>query len=227
MSVPAGTSTLGAVLADPSLLWHEPDRRWYAYGTSPTPPGGTGEGPFRAFWSADQMTWHYAGEILPNQGLAQWSPAVAHDAGTYYLYFSTGRNDGLGHQVQVATSDSPTGPFTPSGIFLDPGEPFSIDARPWRDPADGQWYFYYCTDFLDGERPGTGIVVDRMVSMTQLAGEKKVVARPAADWQIYERDRDWYGRVWPAWSTVEGPSVRRFGDRVVVLFSGGNWQRDH
>ncbi len=216
-------AALGAVLADPTVLWHEVEQRWFAYGTSPTRSGGKGEAPFRGFSSADLENWQ-VGESWPDFGEAHWSLAAAYDAGTYYYYASVGRSDGWGHQLEVFTSDAPLGEPTRTGTVLDPAEPFSIDARPWRDPRDGQWYLYYCKDFLEGDFPGTGIVVDRMTTMSQLAGEKAVVARPSEEWMVYERDRDWYDRTWPAWYTMEGASVTRVGDRIILLASAGNWQ---
>jgi glycosyl hydrolase family 43 len=107
---------------------------------------------------------------------------------------------------------------------LTPDDPFTIDAHPFRD-EDGRWYLYYCRDFLDpdGEgRVGTGIVVDRLVGMTRLAGERRTVVRPNADWQLYERQRRWYGRVWD-WYTVEGPFVRKHEGHY-CFYSGGAWR---
>jgi hypothetical protein len=110
-------------------------------------------------------------------------------------------------------------------VVLTPDEPFTIDAHPFRDD-DGQWYLYYCRDFLDaegGERVGTGIVVDRLLDMTRLAGERRIVVRPYADWQLYERQREWYGRVWD-WYAVEGPFVRERDGAYYCFYSGGAWR---
>jgi GH43 family beta-xylosidase len=141
------------------------------------------------------------------------------------MYFSAGGEEGQGHQLRVATASHPAGPFEDSGAVLTPDDPFTIDAHPFRDD-DRRWYLYYCRDFLepDGEgRVGTGIVVDRLVGMTRLAGERRTVVRPHADWQLYERQREWYGRVWD-WYTAEGASVRKHEGRYYCLYSGGAWR---
>ena len=125
----------------------------------------------------------------------------------------------------ASTASHPAGPFEDSGTVLTPDDQFTIDAHPFRDD-DGRWYLYYCRDFLepDGEgRVGTGIVVDRLVGMTRLAGERRTVLRPHADWQLYERQREWYGRVWD-WYTVEGAFVRKHDGRYYCLYSGGAWR---
>ena len=53
-----------------------------------------------------------------------WAPDVAYRAGTYYLYFPARDRDGV-FRIGVATSDRPTGPFTPERTPI-PGS-FSID----------------------------------------------------------------------------------------------------
>jgi len=177
--------------------------------------------------SRDLMDWRLLGNALTLHGAfeALWAPEVAYDNGTFYIYYSAGGKEGKGHQLRVATATRPTGPFEDSGTVLTPDDPFTIDAHPFRDD-DGHWYLYYCRDFLNsegGERVGTGIVVDRLVGMTRLAGERTMVVRPHADWQLYQRQRRWYGRVWD-WYTVEGPFVHKHGGRYYCFYSGGAWR---
>ena len=186
-------------LADPFVLKF--NGRYYAYGTQ---PHGSALPVLR---SCDLVHWEPAGEVQPppaRPGLAHWAPEVAYDNGRFFLYHSTGGAEGEGQQLRVAVGESPTGPFPEDLGVLDPEDPFTIDAHPFCDD-DGQWYLYYCHDFLEGERVGTGIVVDRLLDMTTLGGERQTVMRPHAEWHLYERDRRWYDRVWD-WYTVEGPS---------------------
>lgn len=196
---------------------------YYAYGTVPL-----GELTIPVLHSQDLVNWRPLGAALTlndDAFEALWAPEVAHDAGTFYMYYSAGGQEGERHRIRVATAGDPAGPFEDSGAVLTPDEPFSIDAHPFR-AEDGQWYLYYCRDFLepDGEgRVGTGIVVDRLVGMTRLAGERETVVRPHADWQLYEREREWYGRVWD-WYTVEGPFVREHDGRYYCFYSGGAWR---
>ena len=208
-------------LGDPFVLKHNGE--YYAYGTVPL-----GHLTVPVLHSRDLVNWCPLGTALALRGNAfeaLWAPEVAYDNGTFYMYYSAGGEEGQGHQLRVSTASHPAGPFEDSGTVLTPDDPFTIDAHPFRDD-DGLWYLYYCRDFLepDGEgRVGTGIVVDRLVGMTRLAGGRRTVVRPHADWQLYERQREWYGRVWD-WYTVEGASVRKHDGRYYCLYSGGAWR---
>jgi GH43 family beta-xylosidase len=210
----------GGYLGDPFVLKHNGE--YYAYGTGPDVPS------VPVLHSRDLVNWRPLGEALTlrNEGFeALWAPEVAYDDGTFYMYYSAGGREGDGHRLRVATATHPKGPFEDSGTILTPDEPFAIDAHPFRDD-DGRWYLYYCRDFLEPDeegRVGTGIVVDRLVGMTRLAGEYCTVVRPHAEWQLYERGRRWYGRVWD-WYTVEGASVRKRDGRYYCLYSGGAWR---
>ncbi len=211
----------GGYLGDPFVLKHNGE--YYAYGTVPL-----GDVSVPVLHSRDLVSWRPLGTALALPGgpfETLWAPEVAYDDGTFYMYYSAGGQEGQNHQLRVATASRPAGPFEDSGVVLTPDEPFAIDAHPFRDD-DGRWYLYYCRDFLepDGEgRVGTGIVVDRLVGMTRLAGEVRTVVRPHADWQLYERQREWYGRVWD-WHTVEGAFVRKRNGRYYCLYSGGAWR---
>jgi beta-xylosidase len=230
--------------ADP-FVW-----RWkseyYAVGTGPAEATGAVEdaevaasamlGRFRIFpllRSDDFVNWsHVSGALVPPDpelGDTFWAPEVAVHDGTFYLYYSVGRED-KGHQLRVATSEHPMGPYTDSGKSLvNPRVfPFTIDAHAFQDD-DGQRYLFYARDFLDIEgerRAGTAIVVDRMVDMTTLAGEPKTVGRARYDWQRFLADRPMYGEVWD-WHTLEGPSVIKHDGRYYCFYSGGRWETDN
>ena len=204
--------------ADPFVLRH--GGVYYAYGTV-AQAGRTLPG----LRSDDLVDWEPLGDVL--RPLASgpdvyWAPEVAFRDGVFHLYYSAGEEEGQGHQLRVACADRPEGPFVDQDVVLCPDEPFSIDAHPFRDD-DGSWYLFYCRDFLEGERPGTGIVVDRLERMSALAGEPRDVVRPFADWNLYEAQRHWYGRTWD-WFTVEGPFVRKRDGRYYCFFSGGAWR---
>ncbi len=208
----------GRPFADPFVLKF--NGRYFAYGTP-------GEGGLPVLLSTDLVTWEHGGELVgpPAPGLAHWAPEVAYDNGRFFLYHSTGGQEGEHHQIRVATATSPTGPFDEDLGLLDAEDPFTIDAHPFRDD-DGQWYLFYSRDFLDGEPVGTGIVVDRLVDMTSLGGERATVMRPHAEWHLYERQRRWYDKVWD-WYTVEGPFVRKHDGRYWCFYSGGAWKAEN
>ena len=204
--------------ADPFVLRHE--GVYYAYGTVPV-VGRT----VPALTSTDLVQWRPLGDVLEPLGGADevyWAPEVAHGPdGRFYMYFSVGLEEGEGHRLRVAVADDPRGPFRDAGVVLCP-DPFSIDAHPFCDD-DGSRYLFYCRDFLEGDRVGTGIVVDRLTTMTSVAGEIRTVLRPYADWNLYQAQRSWYGRTWD-WYTVEGPFVRKVDGRYHCFFSGGAWR---
>jgi beta-xylosidase len=220
----------GSYFADPFVWKH--GGTWYAIGTGEMEAAGRTLGKvFPVLQSADFYTWQFASNALtrPDAELGDnfWAPGVAFNDGVFYLYYSVGHGD-KNHQLRVATSDSPQGPYIDAGkTLVDPRKcPFAIDPHPFQD-EDGQWYMYYCRDFLDtagGKRPGTALVAARMRSMTELEDEITVL-RGSADWQRFEADRLMYGKRWD-WHTLEGPCVVKRQGRYFCFYSGGRWEND-
>jgi GH43 family beta-xylosidase len=209
----------GEYFADPFVLQH--DGRYFAYGSAPL-EGRT----IPALESDDLVDWRALGHVLeplPGEQRAYWAPEVVFRDGRFHMYYSAGGSEGEGHRLRLAVAHDPRGPFVDRGLVRGAEDAFTIDAHPFRDD-DGTWYLFHCRDFLDGDRPGTGIVVDRLVDAQTLAGERQIVVRPYADWNLFMRDRRWYGRNWDAWYTVEGPFVRRHEGRYYCFFSGGAWR---
>jgi hypothetical protein len=139
------------LFADPHLAYF--GGRYYLY---PTTDGYAGWGGtyYKAFSSADLVTWTDHGVILdhgPDVSWADnsaWAPAVAAKNGRYYLYFSGGLASGnTAKQLGVAVADSPTGPFrdalgrplVTSGQFAG-GQ--AIDPAVFTDD-DGRSYLYW------------------------------------------------------------------------------------
>lgn len=208
--------------ADPFVLRH--DGTYYAYGTVAV-RGRT----LPALASHDLVHWRPLGDVLEpleREVETYWAPEVAHADGRFYMYYSAGKEEGEEHQLRLACAARPDGPFADVDLVLDPHEPFTIDAHPFRDD-DGRWYLFYCRDFLEGERPGTGIVVQELEDMRTLRGERRTVVRPFADWNLFLANREWYGRTWPGWYTVEGPFVRKRDGRYYCFFSGGGWRESN
>ena len=206
--------------ADPFVL--SVDGTFYAYGTEPPVDGPLVVPILR---SDDLVHWTALGHALERPELRTernyWAPEVAREDGRYYLYYSAGVED-RGHRLRVASADRAEGPFRDHGRALTAGDdPFTIDAHPFRD-VDGQWYLYYARDFLDGERVGTALVVDRMLDMETLEGRPRTVLRASSDWQLFARQRSMYGGVHD-WHTLEAPFVVRRNGRYYCLYSGGSW----
>jgi GH43 family beta-xylosidase len=215
--------------ADPFVLrWRG---EYFAYGTAETlerDAGGVARA-FKILHSPDCVKWAPVGAALalaPEEGTrAYWAPEVAEYEGRFFLYYSSAPagSDEL-HRLRVAVAEHPAGPFVDRGLVMPESVGFSIDAHPFRDPRDGQWYLFFARDYFE-ERTGTGLAVVRLGrDMLRAGGEPRPVLRANADWQIYARDRPLYGRTWKAWHTVEGPCVVEHERRYYCFYSGGNWQ---
>ncbi len=68
-----------------------------------------------------------------------WAPDANEKDGTYYLFFPAKAYDGI-FRIGVATSTSPTGPFTPQPEAIKGS--FSIDPAVFKDD-DGSYYMYF------------------------------------------------------------------------------------
>jgi arabinan endo-1,5-alpha-L-arabinosidase len=208
--------------ADPFVLKWQGE--YYAYGTSGLIHQGRR---FPILHSRNFRDWQHIGNALePLPGLEDgnyWAPEVAAHNGKFYMYFSAGqRTADETHRLHVAIADQPGGPFQTANVLL-PGEGFSIDAHPFRDPRDGRWVLFFAKDFFD-ERVGTGLAaVPLSDDLRHPAGPVTTILRPSADWQIYERNRTIYRQSWAAWHTVEGPFVVWHEGRYYCFYSGGAW----
>lgn len=238
---PAGRRYRNPVYAgsmpDPFVLRHA--GRYYAFGT--TGEGRTADGrAFTVLRSPDLVTWEpLGGALVPpvDDVRAQyWAPEVAAHDGRFYLYYALGGLEEECFALRVATSERPEGPYVDTGTPLTGAQSpagdrnrFTIDAHPFRD-VDGTWYLFYARNHPDrdgGAHPGTALAVDRLATMTRLAGTPRTVLRAHHDWTLYEADRrmDVYGATFD-WHTIEGAVVRRRAGRYWLFYSGANWQTD-
>lgn len=218
--------------ADPAAL-RAADGTYYAFATAG--PGGSSNVPkglrFPVLHSKDFTNWEFAGGALippsdPSFGDQFWAPEPAlGDDGKYYLYYSIGLRGEMSHQIRVAVSETPAGPYQDTAALTAlETHPFAIDAHPFRD-GDGTWYLFYARDFLDsdnGFRPGTGLVMDRLIDMTRLAGEERTVMRARHPWQIFQANRkmDAYGGQVFDWFTLEGAFIVPHEGRYYCFYSG-------
>jgi len=78
---------------------------------------------------------------------------------------------------------------------------------------------------VSGSGGGNGIMVDRLVTMTKIAGDCTVVARAAYDWTLFQANRrmDVYNQTFN-WHTIEGPCVVKHDGKYYCFYSGSNWQ---
>lgn len=207
---------------------------YYAVGTGALEASGQALGKmFPVLQSADFFQWKFASNALvkPDQDLGGqfWGPEVAYANGMFYLYYSVGCDD-QHHQLRVALSDSPQGPYRDCGkAMTDPKAcPFATDPHPFQD-EDGQWYLFYARHFLDSSpqaRPGTALVASPLKSMLEMEKEEKVVLRARSDWQRFQAERSVGDRVWD-WHTLEGPCVHKHEGRYYCFFSSGRWTAEN
>lgn len=218
--------------ADPFVWLYE--GQYYAIGTGNTQlkTADGVPGVFQVLTSPNLLHWTPLSAALeqlpPEFGHTYWAPEVAWAEGRFWLYYSVGWDD-RGHSIRVASSTRPDGPYRDSGVALTTPFtcPFAIDASPFQD-ENGDWFLFYARDFLDqsgGFRAGTGIVVDRLVGMTALAGKERVVTRAQFDWQLFLGNRIMYGNRYD-WHTVEGPCVKKRMGRYWCFFSTGRWENE-
>ena len=222
----------GSYFADP-FVWRHGDT-FYAIGTGAAEAAGQTVGKiFPILQSADFFQWQFASSALlrpaPALGANFWAPAVAFSDDKFHLYYSVGHDDKF-HQLRVAISESPQGPFKDTGkALLDASKTaFAIDPHPFQD-EDGRWYLFYATDFLDqsgGVRAGTALMAAPMRSMTELAGSSTTILRARSDWQRFQANRLMYGRIWD-WHTLEGPCVVKQNGRYYCFYSGGRWETEN
>jgi len=217
-------------MPDPTVL------RWqsvyYAMGT--TGNGRTEDRRvFTLLRSTNLVDWQKLGGALTppsdNPGYQYWAPEVTAADGKFYLYYAMGGLEPEKFELRVATSDRPEGPYADTGHALADCERnrFTIDPFPFRDD-DGQWYLFYSRNFTNPEpglHVGTGIVVDRLLDMTRLAGDCHVVLRARYDWTLFQAHRRMpvYGQTFD-WHTIEGACVLKHDGRYYCLYSGANYQ---
>jgi GH43 family beta-xylosidase len=203
------------------------DGRYYAIATGRALDEGDGPTIFPMLTSDDFVEWRPSEPAMiapdPSLGSDFWAPEIAYRDGRFYLYYSVGQED-KGHQLRVAVSEHPGGPYSDSGEpVLDPTScAFAIDAHPFRDD-NGKWFLFYARDFFDTDRPGTSIVVASLDDPLRISAEFSVVARAGHDWQRYQSGRVMHGSTYD-WHTLEGPCVVTHESQYYCLYSGGNWQ---
>ncbi|HEX8552819.1 MAG TPA: glycoside hydrolase family 43 protein [Abditibacteriaceae bacterium] len=214
--------------ADPFVLRHE--GVYYAYGTGSDAGNTVGGRHFVLLRSPNLVDWECLdGAIEPTAELRDadhWAPEVAFANGKFWMYYSAAvgdAGDDAQQRLRVAVADSPEGPFHDTGHLLFPDEGFTIDASPFRDPRDGQWYLFFSKDYFEG-RVGTGTAVVALADdMVTPIGSPRPVIVASADWHISKRDKDLYGRIWEQWHTVEGAHVVLRDGTYYCFYSGGAW----
>lgn len=168
--------------------------------------------------SEDLVHWEYLGFALSREGYHDfWAPAVIYRNGTFYMYVScnpVGEDDGNGEKMLLATASSPQGPFAWQKTLF---SSFSIDAHPvvWNGDV---YLFYSVNDWVGNceDKPGTCILVDKLVTPDQLEGRPVPVVLPSMEQEIYARNRFGDGR---DWYTIEGACFIPGPEKSFLLYS--------
>jgi arabinan endo-1,5-alpha-L-arabinosidase len=156
---PMAVTGSGVGVHDPNMI-QAPDGTYWLYGTHNTLASSTDLSTFVSFANGDinpDFSW-WATENTTAQGGRTdiWAPSVLAANGTYYQYYSipiydtpsqVGTNDGPEAVIALATSASPTGPWTDAGqIVASCGHKTgctttfnAIDPAPFIDSAGNWW----------------------------------------------------------------------------------------
>lgn len=136
---------------DPTII-RASDGWFYAYATQTIIEGRTLN--IQAARSRDLVRWEHLGDALPvkprwaDRTQKFWAPHVSQHGDTFYMYYSADPNTLTGLCLAVATSASPSGPFTDTGKPLKCGKSFvNIDPMDYDDPQTGKRLLYWGSGF--------------------------------------------------------------------------------
>lgn len=144
---------LNFVFADPAVI-KAPDGWFYAYATR-TWHEEKEMVNLQIAKSKDLVYWEYLADGMPikptwaDSTNQFWAPDIHYDncEQTYYLYFASAHNGTNRHCIGIATSKSPTGPFTDTGHPLVCGRGYThIDPMVFEDPKSGKKYILSGSD---------------------------------------------------------------------------------
>jgi arabinan endo-1,5-alpha-L-arabinosidase len=217
-------------MPDPSVIRH--GKFYYAFGTTGADRLGNGR-IFTVLRSENLVNWQQlGGALMPpstDQRVQYWAPEATFSDGMFYLYYAMGGTEPERFELRTAMSPVPEGPYVDNDQPLIDCESnrFAIDPFPFKDD-DGKWYMFYARNFTNttgGAFPGTAMVVDRLINMTELAGDCRVVVRARYEWTRYQANRrmDIYNATFD-WHTIEGPSAVKHDGKYYCFYSGSNYQ---
>jgi arabinan endo-1,5-alpha-L-arabinosidase len=217
LALPSGAQAESC--ADPDVIHGAgADRHWYLYCTSDAltaselgPDGKPVLHNVPMFRSLDLIHWSYQGDAFPTKpswvsGFL-WAPEIVYRNGQYRLYYAASDTSlpGGGSAIGVATSASPTGPWSDSGQpVVEPQGP--VGGRRWIfDPevltAKGVNYIYFGSYF--------GGVAVRTLSAdglsTDPASQKQVAIDNRYEGTNIVVHNDWYYLLASATNCCNGP----------------------
>ncbi|PLS27645.1 glycoside hydrolase family 43 protein [Bifidobacterium parmae] len=176
--------------------------------------------------SPDLTVWTSRGYCYTEPGRKNyWAPSVILLNGVFHMYFSNMPEDETDPHTEimrVATSDDPLGPFVKQAELFDT---FAIDSQVVMGD-DARLYLLYADNQARGlsdVRPGTSVMVDRLVTPFRRAGEPKPLITPTMDEEIFARNRFGDGR---DWHTVEGATYFTYRDKAFITYSANAYEHE-
>lgn len=187
----------------------------------------TGHEGVNVLHSTDAVNWtHYGTAFKMENEFGYWAPCVYYYNGVFYMYVSSmnAKYDDVHYEfLKVAVSKSPIGPFEFKKQLYNN---FSIDAHVVRD-EDGEFYLFYSPNNyygIDTDRPGTVILVDKLIDMMTPEGKPQLVIKPTIDEEVYAYNRFGDGR---DWHTIEGAFYFKRGNKHYVMYSGNAFTHEY
>ncbi|KAK8006269.1 hypothetical protein PG991_012566 [Apiospora marii] len=213
---------------DPSIIG-DGEGLWFAYGTS------AGDQNVPVVVSNDVLSWSSPQEAMPDVGgwvdmsvpaPRIWAPDVVRNDNLDYVMYYTAPQKGGRHCIGVATSRSPTGPFSPQDAPLacnDAGGGL-IDAAGY-DDGTNRWVVWK----VDGSALGGatncigGGTSDEYISTAiQIQRMERDAVRPAGGPKtIFDNNGAGDDGI------VEAPSLARAGDGFVLFYSSNCYASDN
>lgn len=176
-------------------------------------------------YKSDELfgTYNYLGVVFYKEGFKEyWAPEVIQVNDIYYMYVSFMPYSEIDVHTQrliVASSRNIEGPYE----FVDElANPFSIDANPVINESG--MYLFYSINKYEGEKIGTRIVVDRLITPTKLEGNPKVVVEPTLKEEIFMKNRFKEGQ---DWYTIEGACYFYENNMHYLLYSANSYQNKY
>ena len=186
---------------DPFVLFW--DGRYYAYATESRITG------FQVMESTDLIHWTHRGVALevPWSRRHYWAPEVVYYRGKFYMTYSAENPANRKHDIGIAVSDRPLGPFRHAAKLVEagPGQRGVIDATIFFD-RDGRPYLIYSE-----EDPRSIVIRPMRDDLLAVEQEREVLIRP---------DRAWEHGV------TEAPTMIYRDGHYHLFYSAGYYQGD-
>ncbi len=196
-------------LADPTIFYH--NDTYYLYGTSQGELTGKGLG-FLVYTSDNMENWE--GPVGKSNGFALtdssafgnkgfWAPQVFEYNNKFYMAYTANES------IAIATSDSPLGPFTNSGVSLY-AETKQIDPFVFFD--DGKVYLYHVR-LDEGNRIFVAEMEDDLNSI-----------KPETLRECLSAEKQWENTELVDWPVAEGPTVIKHNKKYYLIYSANDFR---